>query len=87
MAEFLNARERYRGVKALAAPTHKFAVGLHVSFRGGPASELYRVTRHLPNGGQGLQYRIRSDRDGQERVVLESALQRHQSLFNTGGRI
>ena len=85
MAEYLNARERYRGAKAMAAPTHKFAVGLHVSLQGSPVSGLYRVTRHLPNGGQGLQYRIRSDRDGQERVVLESALQRHKALFNTGG--
>ena len=85
MAEHLNARERSRGTKVMATPRHKFAVGLQVSFDGGSASGLYRVTRHLPNGGQGLQYRIRSDRDGQERVVLESAIQRHKSPFNTGG--
>ena len=76
MAQYLNARERHRGAKAMAAPTHKFEVGLVVSFRGGSASGLYRVTRRLPDGGQGLQYRIRSERDGQERVAIESALQR-----------
>jgi hypothetical protein len=87
MAEHLNARERHRGAKAMVAPTHKFSVGLQVSFDNGSASGLYRVTRQLPNGGQGLQYRIRSDRDGQERVVLESALQRHKTLFNSGGSV
>jgi hypothetical protein len=76
MTQYVNARERYRGAKAVAAPTHKFEVGLPVSYRGGPASGLYRVTRRLPDGGQGLQYRIRSDRDGQERVVVESDLER-----------
>jgi len=76
MTQYVNARGAYRGAKAVAVPTHKFDVGLHVSYRGGPAAGLYRVTRRLPDGGQGLQYRIRSDRDGQERVALESALQR-----------
>jgi hypothetical protein len=76
MTHYIDARERYRGVKTVAAPTHKFDVGLHVSYRGGLGSGLYRVTRRLPDGGQGLQYRIRSDRDGQERVVVESALER-----------
>ncbi len=76
MTQFVNARERHRGAKPVAAPTHKFELGLHVSYRGGASAELYRVTRRLPDGGQGLQYRIRSDRDGQERVALESALQR-----------
>jgi hypothetical protein len=81
MTRFVSASERHRGAKAVVAPTHKFEVGLHVSYRGGPSAELYRVTRRLPDGGQGLQYRIRSDRDGQERVALESALQRKTSAF------
>lgn len=76
MTQYVNARGVHRGAKAVAVPTHKFDVGLHVSYRGGPSAGLYRVTRRLPDGGQGLQYRIRSDRDGQERVALESALQR-----------
>jgi len=81
MTEFVSARERHRGAKAIAPQTHKFEVGLQVSYRGGSSLELYRVTRRLPDGGQGLQYRIRSDRDGQERVALESALQRKTSTF------
>jgi hypothetical protein len=76
MTDYINARERYRNVKTITVPTHKFDIGVHVSYHGGPASGLYRVTRHLPDGGQGLQYRVRSDRDGQERVVVESALER-----------
>jgi hypothetical protein len=73
--EKLEARGTYRPVRVAVAPTHRFNVGVHVAYRDGPGSGLYRVTRHLPDEGRGLQYRIRSDRDGQERVVLESALQ------------
>lgn len=81
MTQYVNARERQRGAKAVAAPTHKYDVGIRVSYRGGASAELYRVTRRLPDGGQGLQYRIRSDRDGQERVALESALERTKGAF------
>jgi len=76
MTSYMKARQRYRTARALTAPAHKFDVGLRVLYPRGPGSAPYRVTRHLPDGGQGLQYRIRCDRDGQERVVLESALQR-----------
>ncbi|MEF3365332.1 hypothetical protein V3H18_02160 [Methylocystis sp. 9N] len=38
--------------------------------------DLFRVTGHLPDGGSGLQYRIKRDRDGQERVAGESTLAR-----------
>lgn len=81
MTQYVNARERHRSAKAVAAPTHAFEEGIHVSYRSGPSAELYRVTRRLPDGGQGLQYRIRSDRDGRERVALESALQRTKGAF------
>ncbi len=69
-------RDRIRAAKPISAAAHKFSVGLHVSYRGQSGVKLYRVTRHLPDGGQGLQYRIRSDDDGHERVVIESALER-----------
>ncbi|BDV34415.1 MULTISPECIES: hypothetical protein [Methylocystis] len=74
----IGARERFRSAKATATATHKFDVGTLVSHRIGASSErsLFRVTRHLPDGGQGLQYRVRSERDGQERVVVEASLQR-----------
>ena len=68
-------------VRAALAPSHKFDVGLRVLYPVGPGSSSYKVTRQLPDGGQGLQYRIRCDRDGQERVVLETALRRTTLLF------
>ncbi len=75
---YINPRERYRRARPVEVPTHKFDVGVIVAYRPSPTGEPghFRVTRHLPDGGQGLQYRIRSERDGQERVVVESALER-----------
>jgi hypothetical protein len=35
----------------------------------------FRVTRLLPDGGAGLQYRIKGERDGIERVVTESFIE------------
>ena len=35
---------------------------------------LFKVTRLLPNGGSGLQYRIKSEREDYERVVIEPLL-------------
>jgi hypothetical protein len=78
MTDYINARERYRTVRPTATATHKFDIGVHVAHKVGFAAErgMFRVTRQLPDGGQGLQYRIRSDRDGQERVVVEASLER-----------
>lgn len=78
MDDYMGARERFRRAKIMTTPSHKFDVGVHVSFKSGPNAERssFRVTRHLPDGGQGLQYRIRSERDGHERVVAENALER-----------
>ena len=80
MTGSIKARQRNRVVRAVTAP-HKFDVGLRVLYPNGPGSSLYRVTGRLPDGGQGLQYRIRCDRDGQERVVIESALRRATALL------
>jgi hypothetical protein len=78
MGEALSGRDRHRNARAVAIATHKFAVGVRVFHKPGPHAESgsFRVTSHLPDGGQGLQYRLRSDRDGHERVATESALQR-----------
>jgi hypothetical protein len=78
MSDYIDARERHRRARPTETPTHKFAVGARVAYRVGPASDssIFEVTRHLPDGGFGLQYRIRSARDGQERVVVEAALAR-----------
>ena len=78
MTDYINARERYRTARTTSNATHRFAVGVHVAHKVGAAAErgMFRVTRLLPDGGQGLQYRIKADRDGQERVVIESSLER-----------
>jgi hypothetical protein len=61
--------------------THKYSVGasvLHsVSERAGKTS--FAITRQMPDAGAGFQYRIKCDRDGQERVVAEETLERFQS--------
>lgn len=77
MTSYIDSRERYRNARARSPETHKFALGARVAHRVGVRSEkdVFRVTRQLPNGGAGLQYRIKADRDGQERVVVESALE------------
>jgi hypothetical protein len=56
---------------------HKFAVGASVMHRvGGRAdSTLFKITRQLPKGTTGFQYRIKGEKDSHERVVNESALE------------
>lgn len=78
MTDYIDARERHRRARPTKTPTHKFSVGARVAYRVGPTAEAapFEVTRLLPDGGFGLQYRIRSARDGQERVVVEAALSR-----------
>jgi hypothetical protein len=60
------------------AATHKFSVGSYVLHAVGvrSAKEMFKVTRLLPDGGEGFQYRIKSTREGFERVVTESSLER-----------
>lgn len=60
-------------------PSHSFAVGQKVQFRPGagdlrPLRGRYTVVRLLPSETRDHQYRIKSDQDGHERVVLESQL-------------
>lgn len=56
---------------------HKFKVGqlviLH-SKRHGVFAEQFEVVRLLPQENSDFQYRIKSTRDGHERVVFESEL-------------
>lgn len=60
-----------------AVPSHKFPIGVRVVQKFGAATgtDSFCVTRHLPDAGAGLQYRLKRDRDGQERVAVESALE------------
>jgi hypothetical protein len=76
MSQDIGARRPLRKQAVRAEQTHKYAVGLRVFYREGSVSGVYRVTRHMPDGGKGLQYRIRSDADGHERAVIESLIER-----------
>ncbi len=80
MGDVINARVRFATAKSVRIATHKFAVGALVAHSIGHRMEsaIFRIVSHLPDGGGGLQYRIRSDRDGHERVAVESALAKPQ---------
>jgi len=61
--------------------THKFAVGQVVSFLPDRHQEhakggLFKIVRLLPEAGDALQYRVKSEIDGHERVVREEQLSR-----------
>ena len=63
--------------------THKFAVGQALYFSPGIGEEnkskgRYKVVRQLPETGNMLQYRIKSEMDGQERVVREDQIERRR---------
>ncbi len=62
-------------------PLHSFAVGQMLEFDPGKfdgtaARGSYAVVRLPPNDGSDREYRVRSARDGHERVVRESQLRR-----------
>ncbi len=78
MVEIIGAAGRFRAGRNFSRVTHKFAIGASVVHRMGHQSEkvLFRVVRQLPDGGQGLQYRLKSETDGHERVTFEATLER-----------
>lgn len=56
---------------------HKLKVGQLVTLhskRHGVWAEPFEIVRPLPHENGGFQYRIKSTRDGHERVVFESEL-------------
>jgi len=60
--------------------THKFAVGQALYFSPGRGEESkgrgrYKVIRQLPEAGNMFQYRIKSEMDGQERIVREDQVE------------
>ena len=60
---------------------HKFALGQTVSFSPDrhqvrPAQDRFKIVRLLPEAANVLQYRIKSQVDGHERVVGEDQLVR-----------
>jgi hypothetical protein len=63
--------------------THKFAVGQALRFSPGLGEDSkskghYQVVRQLPEIGNMFQYRIKSEMDGQERVVREDQIERRR---------
>jgi hypothetical protein len=62
--------------------THKFAVGQTLYFSPGRSEESkkghYKVVRQLPETGNMFQYRIKSELDGQERIVREDQIERRR---------
>ena len=64
-----------------AMATHKFAVGQAVRFSPDRHQEhakggIFKIVRLLPEAGNVLQYRVKSETDGHERVVREDQLAR-----------
>jgi hypothetical protein len=64
-----------------AMATHKFAVGQSVYFspdRGQEQvkGERFKIIRLLPESGNALQYHVKSETDGHERVTREDQLRR-----------
>jgi hypothetical protein len=58
----------------VATLKHKFALGAHVVLDGKSDSAVFKVTRLLPDEGSGLQYRIKNEQEGHERVSVERLL-------------
>lgn len=62
-------------------PLHSFAVGQRVELAFGRSDGdappgIYTVVRLLPNDSNDREYRVKSIRDGHERVVRESQIRR-----------
>ncbi len=53
---------------------HKFTVGTFVTLIGKSEQTFFKVTRLLPDGGSGPQYRIKNEREDYERVAIEPLL-------------
>jgi hypothetical protein len=72
----VSQRFRQKAPQPTAIATHKYPINAYVLHKIGMPSHSvsFRVTRQLPDGGAGLQYRIKAERDGHERVVIEAAL-------------
>lgn len=70
-------RARHQAHRIISGPSHKFPIGVRVIQRFGAPTGMgsFHVTRHLPDDGAGLQYRMKRESDGQERVAIESSLE------------
>ncbi len=60
--------------RGLSGAGHKFPLGAMVALTGRSEQTAFKITRLLPDGGSGLQYRIKSESETYERVATESLL-------------
>ena len=74
MSDNLRKLEADKALRGIGAATHKFSVGNFVSLIGRAEQATFKVTRQLPDGGSGLQYRIKNEREDYERVATEALL-------------
>ncbi len=65
----------------MAVIAHRYGVGQKIEFLpgkldGAAPGGTYTVVRCMPNDGKDREYRVKNARDGHERVVRESQIQR-----------
>ncbi len=77
MTAFLTRPNGRQAPRNRVVAMHKYPVGASVliGLDGRTEKTPFKITRHMPDGGHGFQYRIKSDRDGQERIVTEAILE------------
>ena len=77
MGDVIYAGRRFPRGRIASPVTHKFAIGAFVICPIGYRSEkgLFQVVRHLPDGGRGLQYRLKNVGDAHERMAFEASLE------------
>ncbi|MFY9629004.1 MAG: hypothetical protein WAK03_12760 [Methylocystis sp.] len=78
MSESRTKLTRQQAPRNRTVLTHRYAVGAAVLYGIGGKTEKsrFKITRQMPDGGDGFQYRIKADHDGQERIVTEANLER-----------
>ena len=78
------ARYRFPKKPASDAPTcpasscrHKYSIGCLVEMIGCADQTSFKIASHLPNGGPGPRYKIKSERESSARVTPEWRLPIH----------
>jgi hypothetical protein len=74
VSDNLRKLEADKARRNTVAESHKFGVGTFVSLIGRAEQATFKITRQLPDGGSGPQYRIKSEREDYERVAFEALL-------------
>jgi hypothetical protein len=74
VSDNLRKLEADKARRHTVAESHKFSVGSFVSLIGRSEQATFKVTRQLPDGGSGPQFRIKSEREDYERVAFEALL-------------